>query len=920
MFTLIRMVGVCAILFCTVDSLHAQRQFEIHGTYVKMPPLVDAASLGFSEILTLAEFREVLAGELRLGRFQPVVILRCVSAIPVDTARLRYRIMNDATGKIVYNTTKYITRGDLLDTVLSGTVYCDSLGNGIPLPPRTFAVAEGEFVRVHFPSYEPSDFFDDQRGQLIIATMLQCYPTGVGVDTCNQVDQDTVSHVFHRLMRLQNLNFLGGRRNYEYHHIQRTGFAVPDIFQFSSFGTTISPNVPNALAAYRTDVITKPANSTTFTMANPVLLFDRLDERGKKYVGEVTGDTLTTFPININAAKTATIVLCARRGYPSGAAHRRWLEDTLYGPEPKSKWSTVEFHGDSLILEILRPSTDGLNSIINPTQDQFIDQLAFRQALFMDRAWLPNRSEVYTVAIPDSILNSVNEGARNFRFRLTLRAREHGAYDDTDPWLVDEIHVYKDGDQDVSLQDVSIPLSYSVIPHRQAAVAPLHFYVTNRTRNTHHNVRVRVQAQSLSIPSRSVSVERTIDSITSLQRYSVAMPTINLNDVVNPTYFNTSVEDTVLLTATIVRQRNANGVDVVYADDFPFNDTIMRRVPVRIGRALAYDAYEYEGHHVVAMEAGKGTNFGLRTSGYAWDSEDTLARYGGSPTTRNPNPGAILMQFQCAWRDTIFGYQFAFDRNAIGDSACNVELYSVETDGTYTPIAGTRITIRVGDADVPKLDSIGTYSLAQPVALEAGTYMLRLHQQTQEPLNLCATAARAGVHVGLAHTNGSLGSIHIADPSWYTTQSTQPFPFYSEVDGGEVVQLVGDRGFLCYIFGDFYGKWNGERRFRRGTWVPVMRAVLGNVPTDLSTSVYEAANAAPSIVIAPNPAHGSIRITAQTDSALSVELIALTGDVLCKGQEQGAITLDVSALVAGVYIVRTTAGAHITSNIVVVYK
>jgi hypothetical protein len=104
-----------------------------------------------------------------------------------------------------------------------------------------------------------------------------------------------------------------------------------------------------------------------------------------------------------------------------------------------------------------------------------------------------------------------------------------------------------------------------------------------------------------------------------------------------------------------------------------------------------------------------------------------------------------------------------------------------------------------------------------------------------------------------------------------------------------------------------------------------MRVLLGKGPNYIQTSVEEA-NGAPSITIAPNPAHESIRIATHSNGlstiaaagSLNVELIALTGEVVCKGQGHGALTLDVSAVATGAYLLKVMSDGSITSRMVVV--
>lgn len=910
MYTIIiRGIFTCVVLQCSVGSLYAQRQFEIQDAYVKMRPLDNNAPLAFSKIFKFAEFRETMPGD-RLGALQPVVVLRCVSGTPVDTARLWCKIRNRTSNRLLYLVGKVIDLGELQNPLVSGVFLCDSVGDPLPLGSRTYAVAPAEFICVVFQP-ESGGFLGDEIGTVRLEVYPACYPTGGPTDVCDPANQDTVTHTFYNMRRLESLHY---SRFIEYHIMLSSGVPIPSVLKFCAFGPSIIADTLRQ-GAHRNPVSVKAENSSAFSLNNPVIQFDRLDQGGKKYVGTTTGDTLTSFPINVDGAEHGSLVVCARRGYPAGEAHRRWMDDTLYGPEPLSMFGSEKRIGDSLIIEMLRPSPDQLNGIINTQQSDWTDLPVFRQALLMDEAAIPSRSQVFSIAVPDSIRSHFNEGGRNFRFRITLRAHEHGPFDDSDPWLVDEIHVNQDTTRDVSVQDVSIPLSYSVIPFRQASVAPVEVYVANRTQNAHRNVRVRVEAQSMSMPSRRITCERVIDSLVPLEQVMLKMPTLDLNAAVNPTSVASATADTVLLTAVIVSEGAAP-----FSDDFAFNDTILRRIPMRLGRALAYDAYEDEGHHQVAIESGVSSNFGLRMPGYASNQDTRVIRYGGYSPDGDPRAGGVQMRFHCASSDTVFAYQFAVDRHTVGDSACTAQLYKVDYDlgnEVQTPVVGSLITFRAGNSDSGSLDRIGTYRVPTPIALDTGLYVLRLMQETEEPLNLCATTARAGVHVQVASSDERWAQNLIADASWYKMGGEHPFPFYSAVTASTVRPFVGDRGFLHFVYGEYRGTRNSRATFRRGTWVPVMRVMLGSVPPYVPTSVDEVTQDL-DFTITPNPADNVINITPPTSGTVHYELVSLSGEVVVKGQANGAFQIDVARFATGAYFLNFTANSKTTTRIVVV--
>ncbi len=865
--------------------LVASAQFVVHDVHFYVRPLNTDSNLSFTKRLSADEFRERLAGDIRLDAMQLRVIIKCTSEAPIDTTRVRYRITNDATGKIVYNTSKWITLEALQDTLNSGMSICDSNGRPVPLIPRRYAIAPDEFVIVRMPPFEPAEFLEDVIGRLSF--------DAIAID-----GKDTVRHLAYKVRRLGpgfGLNHFIANM----HLMKSSQMVIPSVLQSVNGGTTITSLARPNPQLYRESNIVQVANSASLTINNPVIRFDRRNEQGAPYQGVVTGDTLTSYPINLSRSSSATLSLSARRVYPHGLTHRRWMNDTLYGPEPTSRWENTEYPGDSLVVVLLKPSPDQLNGIINTVDSNWIEQPVMKTALAMREPNYQDRFDVFTIPVPDSILKSPNEGARNFRFRIMLKATARTSYDDDDPWDVDRIDVFVDDQRDLSISDVDVPLAYSVIPYKQAALAPLRVRLVNHTQNQHRRVRLRVEAYSVRDTMKRTVIERFVDSFNGLEQRTIDMPPFNLSAVA------VSDIDTVIFKAMIYE-----GNDTSYVDEVIHNNTIYRILPVNLSRSLAYDNYKSEGHHVVAQEAGRANNFGLRAPSDK-GKDDSVSRYGGTDTLTTIDPGGISMSFTLSQRDTIFGYQFAFDRDEPRQATCFVTLVRF-VQSSYQQITDASLTLQPGRDDSGVVtDTIGTYSLPVPIALEPGTYRVTLLQQSHEDLNLCATSARAGVLVQTAiDRDPELGAEIIADPSWFVDAAQPSFPFRYESATAPSRFFVGDHAYRSYTYGDFGGRVNGVFTFRRGTFVPVMRVVLGHRSDSIPTSVDAVAgtNNAPLIALYPNPASSVLTTSMIGGGEIDVSLVTMQGERILSQHIRSSADIDVSMLASGQYLIHASDG------------
>src|SRR5581483_6931243 len=178
---------------------------------------------------------------------------------------------------------------------------------------------------------------------------------------------------------------------------------------------------------------------------SPVILMDRADINGNTYSGSYVGDTLVSFPINLQGKTKANLSFDFQRaGQFSGYYKWLWDEDLMYGPEHtvlNSNTLAVMRPGDSLLLEFKDPAQPGCN----PSPGAWNRVIAIdggHDFEFKKFFMTLNGGKVNIDGIAPTTVALKNYFTADFRFRLRLKAKYDAAFipppnDDLDPWYVD---------------------------------------------------------------------------------------------------------------------------------------------------------------------------------------------------------------------------------------------------------------------------------------------------------------------------------------------------------------------------------------------------------------------------------------------------------------------------------------------------
>jgi len=358
---------------------------------------------------------ELLAGDERLGAIQPVALIQNLSN---DIQGLngrnytrqdlqfqaRFRIVNQATGRIVYNR---IVPIDSLCLAVPEDKLVDCNGNpdvrvrfvnvtetnpDFKTVDATFpginpsnnrprnGISPYQFVKVFFPPFEPNELLTDNNGKLSQVGRMRAFiiaePQTVDASLNDEWPfDDTASVQLFVMKRLESFN----DDVTEYHLIDNV--PMPSVYKWVNIDATVAngeivsrhPLPPRGL--YTAD------NNEFFTRNSPVIQMDRKDLNGFDHApNPVTGkrgDQIRSFPIDLRGRFGAVLSLSIQRVANRDNWDRGYGDGMLIGPEPRTLFNNDRFdwydenglsaaqRPDEIVVEFARPSDDGVQNITN---------------------------------------------------------------------------------------------------------------------------------------------------------------------------------------------------------------------------------------------------------------------------------------------------------------------------------------------------------------------------------------------------------------------------------------------------------------------------------------------------------------------------------------------------------------------------
>ncbi|MFN8366654.1 MAG: FlgD immunoglobulin-like domain containing protein [Candidatus Kapaibacterium sp.] len=812
--------------------------------------------------------------------------------------RARFRIVNQATGGTVYN--RLVNINSFFSDNSNFTVGGYRLGTFSAATPPVFSattpaptsngVPPYAYVQVQFSPFEPNEFIDNQIGRFrafIIAEPVDS--SGQGFRDSWPFD-DTTTFTLFVMRRLSSFN----EDIREYHVI--SGVPMPSVLKFVNIGgevndgdaTTNNPPPPRGEYA--------AANNTFFKLQTPVVQLNRIIDNAEPPTSP-GGDELRSFPIDIRGRKGAVLSLAYHRTEKQNDYPRGWADNTLVGPEPRVAYleggTTAQAGGgtqspgiDEVWVEFARPSRDQVNNIVvssvpgasafewnfhpkccnqaaitdNPAWSIFggggyrrgfsaADKdtaLTKAQGLFVDLyddgkdfEW----RKVY-VPIPDTVINAPNDGARNFRFRLNVRAYRHaipqGPSDDQDNFFFKNIRILFPSEvTDIEALSVIATWPYRETPASQGTNIPLRVRIANNTGRDAQAFKVEVYIMDES------EVQKPVPIDWATQKYvyarSVTIPFLGGNRDVEVPFPSWNARES--NNAASNNYYIATKITYPGGDLEPLNDETYSRFTMRFGPSFSYhdpnetnQVPQFTTPFFGQTLVGKGLN----TLGFASSvstQETAFGANGGSGS------GQIAVRFNLSTQDTLFGFQAYFCSLNSDQNNTRFAVYVDQASVPATsPINGsvmyTQRGLGIENDGQPTYDAYTTYLYPKPLVLQPGTYWISVAQLSTVGMELGATGARSGFQLGnynVSPTNGATNiNLYLDKNMRVRTRSgnlinDNRFAFENSMGSGQWQQFApttGNVGYPHLNYGGFIGA--GANSYTRGTWLPMLRPYLGN--------------------------------------------------------------------------------------------
>ena len=898
--------------FTTIKFKQYKNMLRVINVSYRIHPLNNNAPLDFSVAIPTAQANnyEMLAGELRLGSIQPVVLVQSLSNdiqgpqgvnyVPQGTNfRVRFRILNEATGAIVYNQSKAVTDQNLLEPTLSGIQRSDpNGGNAAAQPAKTF-VLPYEFIKVTFPPFEPNEFIDNNIGRLI-STVIAEPRDSLGIALGDQWPFDDTTGL--RLFVMRRLSSFNDDVR-EFHLVN--GGPMPSVLKWVNIEADVvngdqqtnNPPPPRGLF--------KAANAPIFELESPVIRMNRRNLAGGEIPGpcQFGGDELRSFPINLSRRTRAVLSLSYQRAGKLPSLARGFSDNALVGPEHFVNYRAINGFtpgvrfADELLVEFATPSNDQLNGITNiATWVLDPQKLAAKYTqpfriwggggsvrgydladpnLQLDNTSLPGaggvREDLFddgkdfeffkiTMPIPDTVLRWVNEGARNFRFRLRARCMQNSTpplpQDDDDNFFIDNVKIlFPDEVTDVEFSNIQLIWPYSMAPASQATRVPIRVKLANNTNIAAPAFSVQIQIKPSNANGQETDTRPiycrtiTIPVLAGNREVTLPFPDINFRTTTPGFYkvcgkiFFPGKDLDSLNDSTFTVFNMLFGPSFAYEanPNNPVNDVPQQQFSGVAGMGLVMRGSNFGGNGTSGQPL-TGCAPQYSSGGYNWGTfpGSQSGQYGNQPGDAS---GQIAMRFTLFSQDTVRGYQAFWGE--LNQDVLNVQF------SLYADAGGVPNTTRLDKSRIfrqrglDELDNVAdpvygryvTYLLENPVVLAPGEYWATVGQNGTEGFQLGASASRMGMVI-TQYTDvpvfGSGNRALMVDKNFRSRSRSgallndNRFAYENTIGSGDWNQFTPSTGNPGYGHLNAMGISLGFPTWTTGSWIPLLRPYFGN--------------------------------------------------------------------------------------------
>ncbi len=627
------------------------------------------------------------------------------------------------------------------------------------------------------------------------------------------------------------------------------------------------------------------------------------------------GDELRSFPIDLRGRFGAVLSLSVQRGdYDRHSIGRFWAESKMWGPEGKAfvngnvytNYSpgsyASQIYPDMLVVEFAKPSDNGVQNITNIPEANWRHNPQRRKSLataitnvpaltifgsggtmvgFLESdkdsaLALPNTGlsqlnslrpdfydtgvdwdyEKYFVQVPDTFINWKSDGARNFRFRIRVLAKNNQinpatptVLDDYDDFFVDNVQLTVPEEvTDIEVSSVRIDWPYSKIPASQATNVPVIVKLSNNTSLSApvFNVKVKIfrdgdfdKNTKRAVPGKKPIYCR-VESVANMDGASqmeMVMPSWNARKCYDgknnkytfvayvqfPKTDITTSNDTTYSTQEIT-------FDEFYAYESNFNKDEKTGIDYGVNDVPTEAKITGRGLNVPGSNAGN--NIGL----------DQQCGFGG--VLIDAFAGKLAMKFKVINTDTIRSYQAMF--SSLNSHPDLVEFSLLENqvlNGIDVPsdklIPGSYMEHERGFFNGALFfDQFTTYPLDQPIELATGTYWLVVCQTALDGMNLGASATRSCVKVTDHNTSPVMGAtgrnvyidrnFRLKKDNVYVNNNLFAFlNGYYTTNWLPFTPIIGNIGYPHTTHAGTNLKDGITSSYFNGTWIPLIRPFFG---------------------------------------------------------------------------------------------
>ena len=623
-------------------------------------------------------------------------------------------------------------------------------------------------------------------------------------------------------------------------------------------------------------------------MISPVIRLDRLDYNGNFYSGTGVGDTLTSFPINLQGKQEIFLsfdfMRAGRYHYPFG-----WDDSLMFGPETTITDSAgnVIRPGDSLILEFEKPS----GPVTNPGQSYWNEIAAIdggRDFEYKSFFMSPDSDgwQIRMNGITTFLKDTTNYFTANFRFRFRLKANNDASkststVDDADQWYIDNVLLQWPFLPEVEMSWVRVVNPYSKVPLSQA-IFPVFAKVFNTCVGNGYAPPFLIQI-----------VDSSGDTV-----YAETAELADLYDG----------EDTILQfpdwDASGEQLMSGAAYTAIASSDPTFNgdNSLITQTYTKFFMNVDSSA---TGVQEFAMD-----DAGLDPAPGVGNDIPKLTGVPGSGMGFQNATGSIGMRFQLANRDSIRGVRIYFGSSNPSPDPIEIDVLASDENsnvplvGGQEQVEGTLVTQR----NVASLDQFQTYYFPKPITLPGGTHWIAVSQLSGNSMEVGGTVFRGGAYVRsnygpvIAPVYGNAGDFEAPSLpwSWYGTQ----WGIGSSDNNGDIgssFAVDSPAGYGWWTpWAQMYGAWpTMDSRdglepniFSRldtiswtgaGTYFPLIRPIIGGSPSskvDESSAVtFNLQNIYPN-PFDPTVSSSTISFSLDVQGATTLTICNILGDIV----------------------------------------